>query len=126
MATIALVLSTAACGGSSPAAPALPAITDSLQGTLSPTNANSHQLNAAGAGPLTVTLTALSPAVSAVGMGIGVVSSGNCTLQFTNSPFSVGNVWNASLAGAGTFCIVIYDIGFLTQDTSYTISVVHP
>ncbi|HKW01329.1 MAG TPA: hypothetical protein VJN96_16010 [Vicinamibacterales bacterium] len=126
IALIALISWTTACGSSSPAAPDLPLVTDNLQGTLSPTNANTHQLNSAGAGSLTVTLTSVTPTVPAVGMGIGVVTNGNCTLQFTNSPFTVGTVWNANVGGAGTFCIVIYDIGLLTQDVSYTITVVHP
>jgi hypothetical protein len=127
MALIALIFLTTACGGSSPpAAPAPPPVTDTLQGTLSVTNANTHQLNAAAAGALTITLNSVTPAVPAVGMAIGVVSNGQCSVQFTNSPFTVGTVWNANLGGAGTFCVVIYDIGFLTQDVNYTITVVHP
>lgn len=125
MVIIALVLWTAACG-SSPAAPSVPLVTDTLTGTLSPTNANAHTLNAAAAGTLTITLNTLAPAVPAVGMGIGVVSNSTCSLQFTNSPFNVGAVWNANLGGSGTFCVVIYDIGLLTQDTTYSITVVHP
>jgi hypothetical protein len=129
MALIALVLWTAACGSSSaPAAPTPPptTTTDTLTGTLSPTNANAHTLNAAAAGTMTLTLNSLTPAVPAVGLGIGVVSNGSCSLQFTNSPFSAGSTWTANLGGSGTFCVVIYDIGLLTQDTTYSITVVHP
>ena len=125
-ALVALILWTAACGSSSSTAPSAPPVTDTLTGTLGATNANAHQLSASTGGTLTITLTTLTPAVAAVGMGIGVVSNGQCSLQFTNSPFVVGNVWNASLAGGGTFCVVIYDIGYLTQDETYSITVVHP
>lgn len=125
-ALVALMLWTAACGSSNPTAPSAPPVTDTLTGTLTATTANAHQLSASTGGTLTITLTTLTPAVSAVGMGIGVVSNGQCSLQFTNSPFAAGNVWNASLASGGTFCVVIYDIGLLTQDETYSITVVHP
>ncbi len=127
MALVALILWTAACGSSSPAAPSSPPVTDTLTGTLSPTNANAHALNAAAAGAVTITLTTLTPAVPAVGLGVGVIANdGTCSVQLTNSPAAQGTVWNTTVTGSGGFCVVIYDIGLLTQAETYSITVVHP
>ncbi|MFI5177995.1 MAG: hypothetical protein ACHQO8_05515 [Vicinamibacterales bacterium] len=114
-----------ACG-SSPTTPSTPPVSETLTGTLSPTNSNVHQFSAAAGGTLTITLVSLTPPVTAVGLGLGAVSNGSCTLQYTNTPFTAGAIWTTTLAGQGTYCLVIYDIGYLTQDESYSIKIDHP
>jgi len=121
----ALFAWSAACG-ITPSSPSAPPVTDTLTGVLSPTNLNAHQFSASAGGDVTITLVTLTPPVTAVGMGIGAVSNGSCSIQFTNSPFVAGEVWQTSLAASGTYCIAIYDIGYLTQNENYSITVVHP
>ena len=123
---LALLLLAAGCGSSSPATPSTPPVTDTLTGTLDPTNLNAHTFTASAGGTATITLVSLDPPVQAVGIGLGAVTNGNCSLQVTNSPFTAGAIWETTLAGAGQYCVAIYDIGFLTQSETYSIKVVHP
>jgi hypothetical protein len=122
---LALAILTAACG-SNPTAPSQP-ITETLAGSLSIGNANFHVFTTSGSGELTLTLNSLDPTASiAVGVGLGTVTNGACALQFTNEGFQVGAVWTNTIAGAGSYCVAIYDIGRLTQPVTYSMTLVHP
>ena len=123
---VTLGLLTAACG-SNPSSPSTPPVTDTLTGTLSPTNLNAHPFNVSAAGNLTITLTSLTPPVTAVGLGVGQVSNNQCqNVQSYPAPFTQGLVWNTALDASGTYCVAIWDIGYLIQNENYTITVVHP
>ncbi|HET9371464.1 MAG TPA: hypothetical protein VFO19_14490 [Vicinamibacterales bacterium] len=122
---LALAIVTAACG-SNPTAPSQP-VTESLGGSLATGNANYHTFTTKGSGDLSLTLNSIDPTASVtVGVGLGTVSNGACTLQFVNEGFIVGAVWSNTITGAGTYCVAIYDIGQLTQTVTYSMTLVHP
>ena len=124
---VTLGLLTAACG-SNPSSPSTPTVTDTLTGTLSPSNLNAHPFNVSAAGNVTITLTTLTPPVTAVGIGLGSVSNNQCqnVQSYPNGPFTQGLAWTLAVSSSGTYCVAIYDIGYLIQNENYTITVVHP
>ena len=96
---LVLVVLTAACG-SNPTAPSQP-VTESLGGSLATGNANYHTFTTKGSGDLSLTLNSIDPTASVtVGVGLGTVSNGACTLQFVNEGFIVGAVWSNTITGA--------------------------
>ncbi len=117
-------VSSAACGsGSTAPSP----VTESLGGVLSSAASAWHIFNTSGSGDVTVTLVSLSPLSSiTVGVGIGIASGSTCNVQYTSEVFKVGTTWTTSLGAKGAYCVMIYDIGQVSQNVNYTLSVTHP
>jgi hypothetical protein len=122
---VALLAWLAGCG-SNPSSASPPETTDTDSGVLSPNNVNVNSFTTSASGNVTITLVTLNPPVTAVGVGLGVVSNGSCTIQYTNTSFTTGTVWQTSVNSAGLYCVAIYDIGYLVQNTNYTITIMHP
>jgi hypothetical protein len=118
-----LVVSSAACGGS--AAPS--EVTESLGGVLSSASSSWHIFNTSGPGDVTITLVSLSPlSAITVGIGIGIASGSTCNLQYKSEVFKADTTWTTSLGAKGAYCVAIYDIGQVSKDVTYKLSVMHP
>jgi hypothetical protein len=100
---------------------------ETFTGTLSVQGVGVHNFTAQKNGEYSITVKSLAPVSNlAVGVAFGAANSdGTCSLINYYAPVTVGY----GLAGAitpGKYCAVIYDIGALAADETYTLEVSHP
>lgn len=130
---IALALAAAGCGGS-PLSPsevaefnALTSVTESFSGTAGVGLTVTHTFVGAKAGAVTLTLTEVGPdAAALVGLGLGVWDGTNCTVQISTTAGKLNEVYQATTAGSGNFCVAVGDPGTFTADVTYTVKITHP
>jgi hypothetical protein len=123
-----LTVSFAACGDDdSPTTPTPPtgSVTETFTGTLTVNGGATHQFKPSGAGPVTVTLTSLTPAAR-LGFSVGNWSGTACSAVLSNDFALAGDVLNGTASAAATLCVRIYDTGYLNSSVDYTITVTHP
>ena len=132
------VVVASACGGNSDnsatAAPSAPTPTtaasiESFTGTVSVAGNDFHPFTVATAGAtLSVTLTAAGPpATIFTGLGLGAYDAPTCTL-FSNAYLTTQAGAAPQLsgtAGAGSYCVVVYDVGNQTGPLTYALTVSH-
>jgi hypothetical protein len=130
------VVVASACGGNSNTSttaatptPTAPASTESFSGTVSVTGNDFHPFTVATAGAtLSVTLTAAGPpATIFMGLGLGAYDAPTCTLL--NNAYLTTQAGAAAqlsgTAGAGSYCVVVYDVGNQTGPITYAVTVSH-
>ena len=130
---LALVWAASAChkdaAPSTPAAPSVPLMTETFNGTVSVKSADSHNFSVSQTGSVNVTLTTAGPPPTVVmGVGIGLPKDSACTL-ITGASTNTAAGSSTQLAGtvtAGTLCVQVYDVGNQTVPVSYTVTVAHP
>jgi hypothetical protein len=116
------LLGAAACGtATSPTT----IVTDTLSGTFVVGGVGSSNFNQAGTSDITIALTALSPqSTITVAVGFGTQSSTGCGYSGL-SYAAVGSSFTVTAVPAGSYCVVVQDIGNATQSNTYTIQVTH-
>jgi hypothetical protein len=101
--------------------------TDSWQGTLSKNGAFTHQFTTTNLGALTATLVALAPnSAQILGMQLGVWNGVSCTAASTTDTATTGSSITLNASSAGTLCVRLYDVGFITEPVLYQLQVTHP
>ncbi|HKB11278.1 MAG TPA: hypothetical protein VKD69_11500 [Vicinamibacterales bacterium] len=103
--------------------------TDTFSGTVQVGGSNFHSFPVAQTGTTDVTLTAASPPANvAMGLAVGTPGDGNCApLAGAAQNVVAGPTPQITgLTTAGTFCVLVRDIGQATAPVSYTITVTHP
>jgi hypothetical protein len=125
---LGLTFLTAACADpvAPPApTPVAPTITEAFTDTLLQFGTNTHQFGIQQVGGLKVSVTGVSPP-AAVSFGVGVHSLTGCAL-ISSQKYEPGS--NVQLSGTATtpgqFCVMVYDLGTLTEPVTYTVSVLH-
>lgn len=115
-----------ACGGS-PSSPSN-STTDPFSGTLKANSAAYFgPFTVTKEGTVTITATALSPQSSvAIGLGLGQFVGNTCVIQVNEPGFYVNQPVGFNGISAGQYCASIFDIGYLTQDNTFTVTVTHP
>ena len=111
-----------------PSAPTATATTETFSGTVNPGGNDAHNFTVALSGQtVSVTLTAAGPPPTIfMGVGVGTPSGTTCALIAQSPPSQAGTA--AVLSGtaqAGTYCVVVYDIGNQTAPITYTVTVSH-
>ena len=118
------------CGDDSSTSPTSPTptyTTDTYTGTLNASETGQHAFTAKTAGSITITVTTLSPTTTlTMGIGLGTWNGAACNVTLTTSAATQGSAYNASATSAGNFCVTIFDIGNITETTTYTLTVTHP
>lgn len=119
----------AACGGTNNSslpvgATPLP-VTEVFEDALSRNGARTYPFVAQAGGTVTLTLTAIEPAV-AVGLSLGTWNGQSCQIIIANDKAVTGTIVVGTASAIGNLCARIYDIGEVTGTTSYQISVFHP
>src|SRR5262245_19352806 len=106
-------------------------ITDTFTGNVAPNSADSHAFVITLSGKIAVTLTAVGPPSTAeVSIGLGIPTGLACSLTLgdattvTTTAGSTPQICGTILPG--TFCVVVYDVGRLTDPVDYTVTVAHP
>jgi hypothetical protein len=132
-----LLLACAACSGGSssgaptaPSSPPLAPTTEIFLGTVAVGSSDSHPFVVTlSNGQVTATLTAAGPpSTIAMGLGIGVISSGTCTLLPNGSIITpAGSV--PQLSGSnfqnGTYCVAVFDVGNQSAAVTYSVTLTH-
>jgi hypothetical protein len=132
---VALCMLATACGEGDPGVlqptvnPAT--ITDTFSGNVAPNAADSHAFVIALSGKIAITLTSVGPPSTAeVSVGIGIPTGLACSLTLgdgTTATTTAGST--PQISGTvlpGTFCVVVFDLGKLTEAVDYTVTVAHP
>jgi hypothetical protein len=106
-------------------------ITDTFTGNVAPNAADSHAFVITLSGKIAITLTAVGPPSTAeVSVGIGIPTGLACSLTLgdgttvTTTAGSTPQISGTVLPG--TFCVVVFDLGKLTDPVDYTVTVAHP
>jgi len=136
LAGLVLVACTACSGGSNsgsstaPSTPPLVPTSDMFTGTVPVGGSDAHNfvVNLSN-GQVTADLTAAGPPTTiAMGLGIGTVSGGTCTLLPSGYTITTPGP-TAQLGGnnftSGTYCIAVFDVGNQLVDVSYSVTVTH-
>jgi hypothetical protein len=130
------VLATGACSNdtlSSLTTPTTPlTFTDTFTGTLSQNGSFTHSFTTASLGAVSASIVNLQPTSSQiVGLSLGVWNGTACS----TSPATGGSSSDIATSGssitlnataAGSLCVRLYDVGFITSPVLYTLQVTHP
>ena len=123
-------LAASSCGDADPTTPTTPTEpkTRSLASRLPKGGAVSKTFVTQQAGVITVTFAGTTPPGTVVGVGVGVplVGIADCGITQAVTTAGSGSPVIAISAIAGTYCVVVYDIGNLTAATDFDGSVTHP
>jgi len=110
--------------------PTVPTVSQTFSDTLAVGGTNTHTFNVSQPGPVTVTLTSITPQTTVfVGLAAGSVNAGTCLLSQTSAVSTQAGTTpqiSGTASVAGTFCLQIFDIGNLAASNSYSITVSHP
>lgn len=131
-AVLVLALVGAGCDAKTTTTPTTPTtpsepVTESFTGSINTNGAVTHQFLAKQSGFVQVTLKSLSPdSTLTVGLALGTWNGVICQVVLANDLTTQGVTVTGSVSTAATLCVRIYDVGQLTQATSYELTVVHP
>ena len=135
---LTLLAACAACSGGSSSSPStapsssppLAPTNETFTGTVSVGGSDSHQFVVKlSNGLVSATLTAAGPpSTIAMGLAIGAVSAGTCTLLPNGSIITSASA-TPQLSGTnfqnGTYCVAVFDVGNQTADINYSVTVAH-
>ena len=132
--TAVLVVAAAVSCSNSPTTPTLPTTpsavtsTETFTGTLNKNGANTHTFFTSATGAVQATLTALSPdSTTSVGFSMGTFTGSTCSILLANDNAVKTSVITGTVNSiGGSLCIRVYDIGKVSEETSYEVQVVHP
>ncbi len=129
MAIIAIVGAVAfgACNNTTPTASTPATTTDTFNGTLTPNGAKTFSFNVQTAGTLTATLTTVSPdSTTSIGLALGTWNGAACQIVIANDSAVQGVTVTGSAGGAGSLCVRVFDVGNLTANEDFVVTVIHP
>ena len=129
LALASLLAGTAACGDDTPVVPDTPArqtVTETFEGSVTVNGARTHAFNVGGSGEVRATVTALGPDSAArIGLSLGTWNATQCQITIANDNATQASVVVGNAGAAGALCVRVYDIGQLTGQADYTLTVVH-
>lgn len=101
--------------------------TETFSDTLTPNGGKTHTFAVTRSGTVTATLASLSPDNTlTIGLSLGTWNGATCQTVIARDNTQVGNAVVGQASASGILCIRVYDIGRLTEPTSYEVLVVHP
>ena len=101
--------------------------TDGFSGTLSVNGAFSHTFTITTLGSVSASIVSLAPnSAQIVGFGLGVWNGVSCTAASSTDIATTGSAITLNASSAGTLCVRLYDVGFITTPVLYQLQVVHP
>jgi len=129
-AVVAVTLALAACSNNSQVAPTpeIPTVTETFAGTLTINGAITHPFVVGTPAAVTATLQSVTPDNTVpIGMSLGTWSlqTESCQAIISNDLATEGRILVGTAQTSGAFCVRAYDVGQLTQPTSYEIVVTH-
>ena len=126
-----LTLATMACdsGEDTPTTPTTPGptVTETFAGTVTLNGAATFTFNTNLAGIVNATLRTIGPVTTTqVGMALGTWNGVTCAVQLANDRITAGTAVTGQVNAAGALCVRVYDVGQLTETSTFEIVVVHP
>lgn len=118
-----------ACGDdpvSTPTAPTTPTVTETFTGTLNVNGAITHTFVTGTFGTVTSTLTVVAPDTTVLGMAMGTWNGIACQIILAADKAALNTTVTGSVSSVGNLCVRLYDVGSITEPTSYEVQVVHP
>jgi ABC-type Fe3+-hydroxamate transport system substrate-binding protein len=101
--------------------------TDTFSNTLSVNGAFTHTFTITNLGSVTAAIVSLGPnSAQILGFGLGVWNGTSCTVASSSDTATTGSTITLNASAAGTLCVRLYDVGFITTPVLYTLQVVHP
>ena len=101
--------------------------TDSFSGTLSTNGAFTHTFTTTTLGSVSASIVGLAPTTTQiVGFGLGVWNGTSCTVASSSDIATTGSNITLNASAAGTLCVRLYDVGFITTPVLYQLTVTHP
>jgi len=127
---VALAVSTVACGSGTTTAPTPTTpvtVTDTFAGTLTSNGAASYAFTTAASGTVTATIATLSPDTTlVVGVALGTWNGNACQIVLSKDSATQFSFIVGQASQANTYCVRIYDVGNVTDPTTYELQVNHP
>jgi hypothetical protein len=130
------VLATGACSNDTLASLTTPTtpltFTDTFTGTLSKNGSFTHSFTTASLGAVSASIVNLQPTSSQiVGLSLGVWNGTACSTSPATGGSSsdiatTGSSITLNATAAGSLCVRLYDVGFITDPVLYTLQVTHP
>ena len=126
-----LTLASSACdsGENTPTTPTTPGptITETFAGTVTQNGAATFTFNTSVSGIVTATLKSIAPVTTAqIGLALGTWNGVTCTVVLANDRITAGLAVTGQVNAAGSLCVRIYDVGQLTETSTFEVVVVHP
>jgi len=126
-----LTLAGIACdsGENTPTTPTTPGptITETFAGTVTQNGAATFTFNTSVSGIVTATLKSIAPVATAqIGLALGTWNGVTCAVVLTNDRITAGLAVTGQVNAAGSLCVRIYDVGQLTETSTFEVVVVHP
>ena len=126
-----LTLAGIACdsGENTPTTPTTPGptITETFAGTVTQNGAATFTFNTSVSGIVTATLKSIAPVATAqIGLALGTWNGVTCAVQLANDRITAGTAVTGQVNAAGALCVRVYDVGQLTETSTFEIVVVHP
>ena len=103
------------------------AVTETFSNTVLKGGATSRSFTTTASGMITITLTSLSQEMALVGLALGLSDevTGTCSRTYS----IVTQLYSAralsTTADKGRYCVVVYDVGELTDSATFTVVVTH-
>jgi hypothetical protein len=127
---VALAVSAVACGSGTTTAPTPTTpvtVTDTFAGTLTSNGAASYAFTTAASGTVTATIATLSPNTTlVVGVALGTWNGNACQIVLSKDSATQFSFIVGQASQANTYCVRIYDVGNVTDPTTYELQVNHP
>ena len=129
MAVLALAGIACDSGENTPTTPTTPGptITETFAGTVTQNGAATFTFNTSVSGIVTATLKSIAPVATAqIGLALGTWNGVTCAVVLTNDRITAGLAVTGQVNAAGSLCVRIYDVGQLTETSTFEVVVVHP
>jgi len=108
-------------------APSTTPTTETFASVLGYRGSTAHGFTITNAGTISVTLTSVGPPSVPVGLGVGVAGSGiSCTLHTSLTTEAGPGPQIVVNVDPGTYCVQVYDVGTLTDPTSFSLTITRP
>lgn len=130
IATVTFVITLGGCGTVDvPTGPTTAPVTDLFENQLGVQGSATRSFTVRDTGVVSVTLTSVGPPADvAVGLGIGIPRSGGSACAMSQSVTATASTVPqlTTTAEGGAYCVRIFDVGALTGDVRFSVSVQHP
>jgi|SRR5436190_21313458 len=133
VAVFAALVTSIACGGTTPTEPTAPAPvyelkTSTFPGNLTTGGTVGFPFTVVNPGDINLAITALAP-VSTLTMGLALGSwdaaASSCTQQVSTSQATINAVYTASPSAPGEYCVGIFDVGNVQVSTDFVLTVTY-
>lgn len=118
----------AACDDTGSSVPTTPdPRTTTFTGTLNRNDAETQLFDTARSGSVAARLTALAPDDTiSIGVSLGAWNGNSCQILLAKDDTKLNGVVAGTVSNATTLCLRVYDVGAISETTTYTIDVTRP